>query len=723
MKWKNSGSYLSMVSVLIALTVVFMIAGCSGSSDSGGSGSAVTLSGTVIDAASQSPVNSATVTMDSKTATTTEDGTYTLSNLSSGTFTLTVTASGYENYEASITLVEGTNKKNIELTAASTPKGKLTGIITYDGTPLEGVTVNLGNEGSTVTGTDGVYSFNDLTYGTYPLTLSKTGYAGVSVQVTVDSAENTYSFAMSTSGGLPEPEEGKGHIRGYVTDENGTPLANVKCTLYSLSEKTAGKYIIVYTDENGQYVFLNVTPGSYQVAFILAGYTIGSINTIVTANEIDEPSNPPATPNDPGGGGSLPSTVLQGTVTGSAIMGKKSSKADIALSGVTVTCDGKTCTTDAQGGYKFENIITPGSQAITASKNGYADYSGTVDVVQYKTTVKDIYIAKKWSDVGGSINLGAADYLSSLFVSNGTPYIAYSVTIANIMHVKKYENGAWSEVGDLSAYSGEINSQSLYVDNGTPYLVFSNMANLNKLVVLKYDGGSWQPLPGCPLTGTAKPSITIKSGVVYVAFISLGNGKVTVWQYDGAWNVVGVVGGISEGWDNRDLRITTDSGNVYVSYIDYNNGRQVSVMKFDGNWSYVGGSPGVSPFVTYTLSMAVNAGTVWLGCGQTILDSEAAVMKYDGSWNQLGETMHNRADPWVFFDSGALNMAFKDGDAGGKLSVKKYVNGDWTYVGASGFSESSAVYPSLFIENGTYYVAYSYLLNGNYYLMVKTYTP
>ena len=722
MKGKIRGQFLPTISLLITLLVVSAITGCSSGSDNGG-GSTVTLAGTVIDAVTESPVNAANVTIDSKTTTTAEDGTYIFTDLSTGTFTLTVSSSGYESYQASVNLVDGANTKNVMLTSTSTQKGKLTGTITSDGSPLEGVTVNLSDVGSTVTGTDGNYSFNAVTYGTYSLSASKSGYTDVNTLVTIDSAEKSYSFAMIPSGNLPDPEEGKGHICGRVINDTGAPLANVKCTLYSLSGKKTGKFIIVYTDGNGQYVFLNVTPGSYQLAFILAGYTISSINTVVTAGEIDEPSNPPVIPNDPGGGGSFPPTILQGTVTGPTLLssGKSPGKADIVLPGVVVTCNNNTCTTDAQGKYKFENVITPGSRTITATKNNYGNYSGMVDVVQYKTTIKDISMVKGWTVVGDVISYNIIDSVS-LYANNEIPYIAYSNN-SNEVYAKKYENNAWRDVANANLF-GEAGDQSICVDNGTPYITFVNQFK-NGLSVYKYLDGFWWSL-GDNISGNsvADPCITVSGGVIYVAFRDANQSeKLSVMKYDGSWNYFGGGAGISDGAASHP-HIYNDGGIIYVSYIDEAFSNKVTILRYNGIWLYVGGGPGISQANAGIASIFVDSGKTYLGCNKSSDLGRGIVMKYDGGWNQLGDALSiDYAKPWVFYYNGAVNAAYSDQGNMGKVSVRKYDNGTWSYIGGHDLGDGNSDSSVLFIENGTYYVAYKYSSGGNDNIRVKKYSP
>ena len=299
-----NGKKLIPIAVLTILIVAFLctavFVGCSSSSDDGGgSGTTTSLTGTVTDSATAAAISGATVKLGDTETTTDSSGNYTLSGLSAGTYTLTVSKTGYTTYQASITIVEGTNTQNITLTAETSQTGTLTGTVKSGDAEVESVLVSLQNIGTYTTAADGVYTFAQVTYGTYTITATKTGYNNYSASVTINAATNTHNISLTTSSDLPEPEAGKGHVTGYVTDDSGNPLENVKCTLYAQSGKVTAKTVIVYTDSNGRYVFLNVDPGTYQLEFSLGGYNIPFIIVTVTAGTVTEPPANPGSPSNP----------------------------------------------------------------------------------------------------------------------------------------------------------------------------------------------------------------------------------------------------------------------------------------------------------------------------------------------------------------------------------------------------------------------------------------
>ena len=299
MKRKTILPIIALTIFVLAFICTIFLIGCSSDDNGSESNETVSLKGTVRDSATGTVISGATVKIDNAETTTDSDGNYTLSGITVGTYTITVSKNGYQDYQASITIVEGTNTKNITLTAETTQTGTLTGTVKYGDSPVEGVLIQLQGVGDYTAAADGVYTFSQVSYGTYTITAAKTGFTDYTASVTINAATNTHNISLTTSNDLPVPGAGKGHVTGYVTDDSGNSLENVKCTLYKMSGKGVGKFVVVYTDADGRYVFLNVDPGTYQLVFSLGGYNIPYIIVTVTSGTITEPPVNPGTPANP----------------------------------------------------------------------------------------------------------------------------------------------------------------------------------------------------------------------------------------------------------------------------------------------------------------------------------------------------------------------------------------------------------------------------------------
>ncbi len=81
-----------------------------------------------------------------------------------------------------ISVQSGQNVRNAVLVAVIPQKGTLSGVVTdsQTGQPVAGVTVNLGGV-TTITDSNGVYAFSNITPGSYELSFSKSGYTTTNI--------------------------------------------------------------------------------------------------------------------------------------------------------------------------------------------------------------------------------------------------------------------------------------------------------------------------------------------------------------------------------------------------------------------------------------------------------------------------------------------------------------------------------------------------------------
>jgi len=163
--------------------------------------------------------------------------------------------------------------------------GEIRGVVTEaaTGNPMAGVTIGLfSSDGEPLhigsyTGYEGEYLIANVGPGRYQLKAIESGYTTVMVPellVTVG-VTTRQNFQM-------EPLIMTGRIRGVVTDaESGTPLAAVNVVLFELdgTATTMG----AFTNAEGEYVIINVTPGQYLLRVSLLDYkTVEVPNLLVT---------------------------------------------------------------------------------------------------------------------------------------------------------------------------------------------------------------------------------------------------------------------------------------------------------------------------------------------------------------------------------------------------------------------------------------------------------
>jgi hypothetical protein len=168
------------------------------------------------------------------------------------------------------------------------------------------------------------------------------------------------------------------------------------------------------------------------------------------------------------------------------------------------------------------------------------------------------------------------------------------------------------------------------------------------------------------------------------------------------WKLVGTAG-FSDG-PSIYLSLASDpAGTLYLAYKDYGHGGKATVMTFDGNdWTAVG-MPGFSAGEVWFTSLAVDpSGRLYLAYEDASVNYRATVMTFDGAdWVPVGQPGFTAGT--ANYTSVAINpqapyqpcVAFMDGAAGNKASVRCYNGTAWVSLGPQGFSPAEAEYVSL----------------------------
>ncbi len=234
----------------------------------------------------------------------------------------------------------------------------------------------------------------------------------------------------------------------------------------------------------------------------------------------------------------------------------------------------------------------------------------------------------------------------------------------------------WTGVGPTlgqdiaNEFDIEVDSQ------GTPYIIFQDGSNDSKLTVKRFDGTNWVDVgtPGFPGGDTSFVGLEFDSNdTPYIAFRDSANkSRATVMQFNGSdWVYVGDPGKASVG-GLKDISLTFDGDTPYIAYTDRSQNSGATVRTFDG--------------------------TAWIDVGQPGFSSgaiEAADLNVDGN-----------GIPYIAYLSlsGLTN----------KVTVQRFVNGQWTVVGTEAFSAGAESYaPDIeFDNNNVPYIVYRARGNG-----------
>ena len=296
--------------------------------------------------------------------TTNATGDYSITGVPVGTYVLTATHAGLENYTAPanvVIFVAGqTLTRNITMTVLL-PGITISGAVqdSATGNPLVGGKVLLRTIGggaitvdSAIVALNGTYALDSVQTGTYNLIASAAGHTTQTLRVTVAAAPLTRNFLLV---GLPAGIV----ISGTVSDSvAGTPLAGAKVYL-----RTGGGALLdsAVTSGTGTYSIDSVLPGTYRLVASAALHTTKTINPLTVAAA-------PITQNFQLVG--LPAgIVISGTVSDS-VTGNPLAGAVVRLrTGFPVTVI-DSAITSATGAYSIDSV-DPGTYSLNATAAGH----------------------------------------------------------------------------------------------------------------------------------------------------------------------------------------------------------------------------------------------------------------------------------------------------------------------------------------------------------------
>ena len=234
-----------------------------------------TLTGVVTDALTGLPIAGATVYVTDRssvvhTVTTDAAGHYGVTNLPTGSATLTASQTGYASATSNPIIVPGLNTQDQPLTANT-----LTGVVADAGTglPIAGATVVVTDSSNvvhaTTTAGTGNYGFTALPTGPATLTASQTGYTSAISYPTINPGPNTQNEELTAN-----------TLEGVVTDA-GThqPIAGATVQVVD----SAGTTNILTTDASGYYGVTNIATGAATVTVSKTGFTTATVTPTIAA--------------------------------------------------------------------------------------------------------------------------------------------------------------------------------------------------------------------------------------------------------------------------------------------------------------------------------------------------------------------------------------------------------------------------------------------------------
>ncbi|GAA0847896.1 hypothetical protein GCM10009113_25030 [Marinobacter szutsaonensis] len=309
------------------------------------------------------------------------DGSFTVSNLSAGSYVVAYSAPGYLGASQSVTLREGqfANVGTIRLAVAPTTV-LVTGVITdsSSGSPIGGVTVTStagGATNSTVTGTDGTYRLLSEPGTTVLSAVSSDHYPAAASVDLVAGTQVRFSPSLQP---LTEEQPESSSVVGTIVDANSQSVEGALVVISGGSNTSltdgAGRFSL--SDLNGGEIAVNVSKSGFETigfSLVVPEKTTVDIGHITLREEEV-----------------LPSTSVQGQVIDMV--------SGLGVAGATVSVGSLNATTDANGFYRITGIPVL-EFTVSTNASGYLFSNKDVSLAEHSDLNLDINIRK--ADLGG----------------------------------------------------------------------------------------------------------------------------------------------------------------------------------------------------------------------------------------------------------------------------------------------------------------------------------
>jgi hypothetical protein len=461
------------------------------------------------------------------TATTNASGQYSIPNVpKSDGYYILVTLAGYKqdnsnNRSESFSVSTGNVTQNLTLQAN---RYDVEGIIytSASGARANSPTVQLKQDGSVKytagTYSNGEYEFEDVLAGTYTLAVSYTGFAPVTVSLTVSG--NTEKDVTL--------EPVKHSVSGTITLDGGS--GSITAVSITLSKQNGVNFSKVegfeaHPQSNGSYTIANLEPGTYNINAALAGYTTKGSGSFTVSNA-DIPNINLTLPLVPvysisgtitlgGGSGTLTAVSVQlrqgGTDVGSPVNPASGSGA-YTITGVDpgsnytvrASLDGYVSSTTAS--FTVDNTVT--------GKNLTLEPALSSNTITGKNLIEALNYIKNLGVAGDyTIELGADETASAAYYNIDGFATPVTITVDGKNHNVTFGAYSSTSYGHLTVQSGV----TLVTKNVT---LTGNTTSSNTIPLVRVrSGGTFKMEAGTTLTGNKASSgggVYVDSGAVFV---------------------------------------------------------------------------------------------------------------------------------------------------------------------------------------------------------------
>ena len=427
---------------------------------------AATLSGQVVDQATNQPLAGAAVALSGAgagSALTDAEGRFGIANLSAGSYSVQVTRAGYAGASAAYSLFAGQTLDAGRIALAQIPTtGIVRGRITAatGGAPLPGVSVMIAGSTTLSALTDalGAFEFSGVPPGALSISASLAGYQEAGGTASIAGGQTLeFSPALYTTAETA-PTTGR-FIGRTVVAGTGAPLAGVTLTLNGTAAGTTGA--------DGSFD-LTLAPASYVALYALSGYDGASQGFVLAAG----------------------ATVDAGTValpaqrTTTRLSGRVTDRDGLPLAGATVQLVGGTsAAAGADGVYVLDELA--GTQFdLRVSATGYASQLVTLQVSRPSDVVHDFSLFAG----SASFAIGEPQVLPAEAGANTNVAVSASVT-----NLGASEASAVALLQIVDADGAVIGSAGAFDETGTPVSQLLLAAEETRALRFTWNTGRFAP--------------------------------------------------------------------------------------------------------------------------------------------------------------------------------------------------------------------------------------
>ncbi len=275
----------------------------------------------------------------------------------------------------------------------------------------------------------------------------------------------------------------------------------------------------------------------------------------------------------------------------------------------------------------------------------------------------------------GNINTSCSVSAGGMDVaSNGDVYVAYSDQ-SDAGYAFKWDGSHWTAVG--SAF-GSVETHIVLDNNDLPYLVARDISQNYIGVVFKLENNSWVPLSG---TGIYAPSseyachqdlVFDSNNTPYIAYADyMASNLLKVRKFEnGEWTLVG--NGIDNIYFYQSLALD-ENDMPYLAYCAYPS-YQLRAVRFNGS-EFESLGDNLAEGAVSELNACFNEGKFTVAFVNEGHSNYLSVMQYDGEWSYVGPSLISEGamdDPFIIANDGALFVAYSDDGLQGYASCMKY---------------------------------------------------